>query len=122
MLTVETDVVAVEERLVSGRLACPGCSGLLAGWGHAHQPRHGLLPFACLLVGQPTLRRRMKLGVLAALDQRIGLRYAMPPMIGQECQRRLKIDPVASDESRPPVVGQRLLAGVVSSSRRVRVR
>ena len=36
-------------------------------------------PFACLLVGQPTLRRRMKLGVLAALDQRIGLRYAMPP-------------------------------------------
>lgn len=37
-------------------------------------------PFACLLIGQPTLRRRMKLGVLAALDQRIGLRYAMPPM------------------------------------------
>ena len=37
-------------------------------------------PFACLLVGQPTLRRRMKLGVLAALDQRIGLRYAMSPM------------------------------------------
>ena len=34
-------------------------------------------PFACLLVGQPTLRRRMKLGVLAALDQRIGLRYTM---------------------------------------------
>jgi type II secretory pathway predicted ATPase ExeA len=41
-------------------------------------------PFACLLVGQPTLRRRMKLGVLAALDQRIGLRYAMPPMSEQE--------------------------------------
>ena len=41
-------------------------------------------PFACLLVGQPTLRRRMKLGVLAALDQRIGLRYAMPPMTPQE--------------------------------------
>ncbi len=41
-------------------------------------------PFACLLVGQPTLRRRMKLGVLAALDQRIGLRYAMPPMTDQE--------------------------------------
>ena len=29
------------------------------------------IPFACLLVGQPTLRRRIKLGVLAALDQRI---------------------------------------------------
>jgi type II secretory pathway predicted ATPase ExeA len=41
-------------------------------------------PFACLLVGQPTLRRRMKLGVLAALDQRIGLRYTMPPMTDQE--------------------------------------
>ena len=41
-------------------------------------------PFACLLVGQPTLRRRMKLGVLAALDQRIGLRYAMPAMTPEE--------------------------------------
>ena len=41
-------------------------------------------PFACLLVGQPTLRRRMKLGVLAALDQRIGLRYTMAPMTDKE--------------------------------------
>ena len=41
-------------------------------------------PFACLLVGQPTLRRRIKLGVLAALDQRIGLRYNMPPMTSEE--------------------------------------
>jgi type II secretory pathway predicted ATPase ExeA len=31
-------------------------------------------------VGQPTLRRRIKLGAFAALDQRIGLRYAMPGM------------------------------------------
>ena len=37
-------------------------------------------PFACLLVGQPTLRRRIKLGALAALDQRIALRYAMTGM------------------------------------------
>ncbi len=35
---------------------------------------------ACLLIGQPTLRRRIKLGALAALDQRIGLRYTMPGM------------------------------------------
>jgi hypothetical protein len=35
MLTVETDADAVEERLGSGRLACPGCSGVLAGWGRA---------------------------------------------------------------------------------------
>jgi type II secretory pathway predicted ATPase ExeA len=41
-------------------------------------------PFACLLIGQPTLRRRMKLGVLAALDQRIGLRYAMHAMTPEE--------------------------------------
>jgi type II secretory pathway predicted ATPase ExeA len=37
-------------------------------------------PFACLLVGQPTLRRRIKLGMFAALDQRIALRYTLAPM------------------------------------------
>ena len=37
-------------------------------------------PFACLLVGQPTLRRRIRLGAFAALDQRIALRYALPGM------------------------------------------
>ena len=37
-------------------------------------------PLACLLIGQPTLRRMLRLGVLAALDQRIALRYAMPGM------------------------------------------
>jgi type II secretory pathway predicted ATPase ExeA len=41
-------------------------------------------PFACLLIGQPTLRRRIKLGTFAALDQRIALRYAMPGMTLQE--------------------------------------
>jgi type II secretory pathway predicted ATPase ExeA len=35
-------------------------------------------PLACLLIGQPTLRRRLKLGDMAALDQRVTLRYAMP--------------------------------------------
>ena len=43
-------------------------------------------PFACLLVGQPTLRRRIKLGTFAALDQRIALRYAMPSMTPGETQ------------------------------------
>jgi type II secretory pathway predicted ATPase ExeA len=37
-------------------------------------------PFACLLVGQPTLRRKIKLGVLAALDQRIAVRYHLTGM------------------------------------------
>jgi hypothetical protein len=35
VLTVETDPAVVEERLRSGRLACPGCAGVLAGWGRA---------------------------------------------------------------------------------------
>jgi len=37
-------------------------------------------PFAALLVGQPTLRQRLRLGVLAALDQRIQVRYALAGM------------------------------------------
>ncbi len=41
-------------------------------------------PGAVLLVGQPTLRRRIKLGTFAALDQRIALRFAMPPMTPAE--------------------------------------
>ncbi len=35
MLTVETDTSRVEERLRSGRLACPECAGVLTGWGRA---------------------------------------------------------------------------------------
>lgn len=38
----------------------------------------------CLLVGQLTLRRRIKLGTFAALDQRIALRYAMTGMTNTE--------------------------------------
>lgn len=41
-------------------------------------------PLACLLVGQPTLRRNIKLGMLAALDQRIAIRYNMRPMTSEE--------------------------------------
>ncbi len=41
-------------------------------------------PFACLLVGQPTLRRMIKLGVLAALDQRIAVRFQMNGMTSEE--------------------------------------
>ena len=41
-------------------------------------------PLACLLIGQPTLRRMIKLGVLAALDQRIAMRYTMNPMTSDE--------------------------------------
>lgn len=41
-------------------------------------------PLACLLIGQPTLRRTMKLAVLAALEQRTALRYTMPGMTTAE--------------------------------------
>src|SRR6478609_3881079 len=41
-------------------------------------------PFTGLLLGQPTLRRRIKLGSFAALDQRIALRYALPGMTDTE--------------------------------------
>lgn len=46
-------------------------------------------PFACLLVGQPTLRRRIKLGTFAALDQRIALRYALTAMSDTETKSYL---------------------------------
>ncbi len=35
MLTVGADAAEVERRLVAGGLACPGCEGVLTGWGHA---------------------------------------------------------------------------------------
>ena len=41
-------------------------------------------PFATLLVGQPMLRQRLRLGVLAALDQRIGIRYTLSGMQPEE--------------------------------------
>ena len=34
-------------------------------------------PFCLLLLGQPTLRRRLRQGTFAALDQRIAVRYAI---------------------------------------------
>jgi type II secretory pathway predicted ATPase ExeA len=41
-------------------------------------------PFALLLLGQPSLRARLRLGTFAALDQRVTLRYALPPMSAEE--------------------------------------
>ncbi len=42
-------------------------------------------PFGLILLGQPTLRRRLRLGAFAALDQRVGLRYAMAGLDAAEC-------------------------------------
>ena len=37
-------------------------------------------PFAGILVGQPTLLRQLRMGIFAALDQRIATRYTLAPM------------------------------------------
>ncbi len=41
-------------------------------------------PFTLLLLGQPTLRRRLRLGAFAALDQRVGLRYTIAGLEADE--------------------------------------
>lgn len=43
------------------------------------------LPFCLLLLGQPTLRRRLRLGALVALEQRVGLRYTLAGLDLAEC-------------------------------------
>lgn len=44
-------------------------------------------PFALLLVGQPTLARQLRLGIFAALDQRISTRYQITAMdLGESAQ------------------------------------
>ena len=63
--------------------------------------------FAMLLVGQPTLRRRLKLAVLAALDQRISTRYTITGMSTKDTsdyvRHHLKFagrsDPLFSDDA-----------------------
>jgi type II secretory pathway predicted ATPase ExeA len=41
-------------------------------------------PFAGILLGQPALRKRLRLGSCAALDQRLALRYELPSMSPEE--------------------------------------
>jgi type II secretory pathway predicted ATPase ExeA len=47
-------------------------------------------PFAGILLGQPTLRKRLRMGSFAALDQRITLRYELAGMTGQESAEYLR--------------------------------
>ena len=37
-------------------------------------------PFAAILAGQPTLNRQLRMGMFAALDQRIATRFVIKPM------------------------------------------
>ncbi|MER5928002.1 ExeA family protein [Streptomyces mirabilis] len=48
------------------------------------------MPFTVVLIGQPTLHKRMKHGVLAALDQRIAISYQMPTMSWEETSSHIK--------------------------------
>ncbi len=41
-------------------------------------------PFCLLLLGQPTLRRRLRQGTFTALDQRIAVRYAIAGLDAKE--------------------------------------
>ena len=64
-------------------------------------------PFALLLVGQPTLARQLRLGVFAALDQRIATRYQLAPMDLAESAQYLRhhlalvgrTDPLIADDA-----------------------
>lgn len=64
-------------------------------------------PFALLLVGQPTLRSRLRLGTFAALDQRVALRYSLGGMEGEETTAYIahhvriagRSDPLFSDDA-----------------------
>ena len=46
--------------------------------------------FACLLLGQPTLRHRLRQGVFTALDQRIAVRYAIGGLTAAETTSYVK--------------------------------
>ncbi len=64
-------------------------------------------PFALILVGQPTLVRRLRMGIFAALDQRIATRYQLRPMDLAESARYLphklalagRSDPLFADDA-----------------------
>ena len=63
--------------------------------------------FACLLIGQPTLRRKIKLGALAALDQRIAVRYHMNGMTLAGNHRLPAPPPHPRRPVRPPLLRRR---------------
>lgn len=64
-------------------------------------------PFACIILGQPSLRRRIRLGSFAALDQRLALRYQISGLDQAETAGYIKhhlglagrSDPLFSDDA-----------------------
>ena len=67
-------------------------------------------PFAGILVGQPTLARQLRMGVFAALDQRIATRFTLKPMDLAESAAYLRhhlalvgrTDPLFADDAALP--------------------
>ena len=63
--------------------------------------------FAGILIGQPTLNRQLRMGVFAALDQRIATRYQLAPMDLAESAQYLRhhlalvgrTDPLVADDA-----------------------
>ena len=47
-------------------------------------------PFSGILLGQPTLRKRLRIGTFAALDQRIALRYELAGMSDKESAQYIR--------------------------------
>jgi type II secretory pathway predicted ATPase ExeA len=84
-------------------------------------------PFAYLLLGQPTLARQLRMGIFAALDQRIATRYVLGPMDLAESANYLRhhlavagrADPLRRRHSRPsPSSIQRPAPGAQQRSHR----
>jgi type II secretory pathway predicted ATPase ExeA len=73
----------------------------------AHLDLDSTTPFACLLIGQPTLRHMLKLGVLAALDQRVATKAHLAGMTPDETRGYLqhhlalagRSDPLFTDDA-----------------------
>ena len=58
--------------------------------------------FCLLLLGQPTLRRRLRHGTSAALDQRIVVRYAITGLDAKETDSDVQHRPRARPVARTP--------------------
>lgn len=64
-------------------------------------------PLALLLLGQPTLRRMLRRGSFAALDQRIAVRFHLDPLDGEQAANYLghhlslagRSDPIVADDA-----------------------
>ncbi|MGH7758679.1 MAG: hypothetical protein ACREN7_05165, partial [Candidatus Dormibacteria bacterium] len=69
------------------------------------------------LLGQPTLRRRLRLGAFAALDQRVGLRYSIAPLDLGECSSYIACHLAFALLTELPAAGSRSPKGPVSGSR-----